>query len=432
MGTVKEYFAIQRVPTERQPRAGQQIIDTGKGIQEETTARVADYISGKAGQVARQEAIKEARKQEIRDNLILASMKGQLDEYEFNASPNIEKIKTIQDFQRQEDRYNKSWDQKVEKLIRGQSEAVSSAFRTYAEEHRKEAKQSYRAKSFAAEKDWALADLQKQWATRLKGNLGNPEEARKSLEKLVNAYSGYLTPSQKQSRLANIDKSVAMFEKLVQLDELHERAKVMPYQEAIMMLNDVKGVTSAERNDLIARRKRQDEIENSTESEGNSVYWNMLRKVTRDPDSVTEAMLDELVMPGGITVKQWKELNDILEDEDDPLKSPRAQLYFQSLDELYDKRLTDDEQRMNYDIANEKLMNAFRQKPDMSATEAAQVYNDILQPEISRWLKFGRFTSYFQPFHPMGRALRKATAPVKPEDSYRNKSDSELEGILNR
>lgn len=88
----------------------------------------------------------------------------------------------------------------------------------------------------------------------------------------------------------------------------HEQAKIMPYKEAVSYLNDLKGVTSAERNDLIARRKRQNEIETAVTEP--KVYWEALRNVTIDPDGTTEEYLASRVGKG-LTTDDYKEFMGI-------------------------------------------------------------------------------------------------------------------------
>lgn len=401
MATIPEYFATQRILPEQLPRASQQIVSAGQGIQEVTATRVAGQIAGVAGQIARDHQIIEARKQNVRDNMTVAALKGALDEFEFNSGPNSEGVETIEDFQTQEKEYHKAWDAEVQRIITGQNQEVSGAFMQYTSAHRIIAKTRYRTKSRAAERNWAMADLQKQWATRLKANVGNPEAAAAQLRVLVESYDAYLTPTQKQSLLADIDKSVVLFQKQVQLDGLHQQAKQMPYNQAIGMLNDVQGLTSAERNDLIRRRERQNEIETATQDSG--VYWDTLRKLTNDPDSMTEPQIADLVKPNSLTTDDYKEFMGIKENAASPLKTPRAQLYFNSLDKLFDERETDAEERLNYDIANEKLMQFFKDNPKVTAKQAAEFYDELINPEVEGI--FGKAFSFWlqSPFGILGR-----------------------------
>lgn len=120
------------------------------------------------------------------------------------------------------------------------------------------------------------------------------------------------------------------------------------------------------------------------------VYWPLLRRVTADPKGVTEQEIAKLVGKG-LTTKDYTELNRIREAKDEPLKTPRAQLYFNSLDALYDERETDAEQRVKYDIANEKLMQFFTDNPKATVKQAAEFYDELVSPAVlSLFDRFGK------------------------------------------
>jgi hypothetical protein len=140
---------------------------------------------------------------------------------------------------------------------------------------------------------------------------------------------------------------------------------------------------------LEAEAKRQKEIEFATHNP--STYWKLLRRVTADPKSIDETELAAAVGPDSITTDDYKELNRIRESKDEPLKTPRAQLYFNSLDALYEDRDTDAEERMKWDVANEKLVQFFKTTPNPSAKQAAEFYDDLVSPAVLTWFEsFGK------------------------------------------
>lgn len=159
------------------------------------------------------------------------------------------------------------------------------------------------------------------------------------------------------------------------LDDIHETAKAMPYKVAIQFLNDIKGIDKADRNDLISRRKRQNEIETATTNR--KVRWDTLRKVTKDPDSVTDEYLEELVKPNSLTWDDAEEFKKIRDDKTNPLQSPRAIQYFKMLDTLYADKDVDEDVAYEWDIANDKLMTSFKNNPDATAKQTSEVYQEI-------------------------------------------------------
>ena len=154
---------------------------------------------------------------------------------------------------------------------------------------------------------------------------------------------------------------------------------------------------------LEADAKRQKEIDFATHNP--STYWKLLRRVTADPKGIDEPELAAAVGPNSITTDDYKELNRIRESADNPLKTPRAQLYFNSLDALYDKRETDADERMKWDVANEKLVQYFKENPNATAKQAAEFYDDLINPEVEGMIDRA-FKFWLQsPFGILGRKV---------------------------
>ena len=149
---------------------------------------------------------------------------------------------------------------------------------------------------------------------------------------------------------------------------------------------------------LEAEAKRQKEIDFATHDP--STYWKLLRRVTADPKGIDEPELAAAVGPNSITTDDYKELNRIRESADSPLKTPRAQLYFNSLDALYEERETDADERLKYDLANEKLIQFFTDNPKATAKQAAEFYDDLINPEVEGMLD--KLWNVFSRVSPLG------------------------------
>ncbi len=143
----------------------------------------------------------------------------------------------------------------------------------------------------------------------------------------------------------------------------------MPFKEAIGYLNDLEGITSAERNDLIARRKRQNEIETATTNR--QVRWDTLLKISKDPASVTDEFLEELVKPNSLTWDDAEELKGIRDKDNHPLKRADSVRAFTFLEELKDIRIATlksamkDDPTITSDTLREELLQQFQMKNDL-------------------------------------------------------------------
>jgi hypothetical protein len=203
--------------------------------------------------------------------------------------------------------------------------------------------------------------------------------------------------------IAQTKRMAAAGAELNLIDSYWQKAKKMPINQANEFINDARVLTGAQRNDLIARRKRQEEIVTATTNR--KVRWDTLREVTKSPQTVTDEWLESLVKPNSLTWDDAEEFKKIRDDKAEPLKTPRAQLYFNSLDELFDKRETDADERMKWDIANEKLVQYFKENPNATAKQAAEFYDDLISDEVE-----GIFNKAFNiwlqsPFGILGRKV---------------------------
>lgn len=288
MGTIPEYFATQRVMPEQLPRASQQIVQAGQGIQAEAVTRVAAGISSQLARISQEHKLVDEKKQLARDKITLATIKGALDEFEYNSRPNPQDAKTIADFTTQEENYHKAWERKGQQLISGHNQDVVNAFTQYIESHRPLARKHYRDKKRVAERDWATASIEKEWINRLKGNIDNPVAARQQLITLINSYDAYLKPSEKQNLLSSVDKSIesAQIHKLINTDPA----------SAFAAIDGAKTFEEAEKNTLrnraeaaIASRQREESarLAKAREDTMNSLLANWFDGKLKDTSIVT-------------------------------------------------------------------------------------------------------------------------------------------------
>ena len=375
MAKIPEYFSQVEAETSRLPRAPVGLADTGQGLEAQALADIGGAL-GKVGQAL---AGIEIEKQRARDNVTLAEMKGALDDFEFESRPDPTQFTKIEDFKKAEKKYGKDWQRESQRISKGSSKRVSDQFKIYTELHWDVARKDYHSKSWPLEQNYALAQFDRLWSEKLQKFVSKPVKLKSELKALIEQFDAYLKPTQKQKLEVGIDEQIATAQKQDMLNKLHIAAKVMPFKKAVSYLNDIEGLTSAERNDLIARRKRQNEIETATTNR--QVRWDVLRQVTKDPQSITDDYLEGLVKPNSLTWDDAEEFKGIRDNASEPLKTPRAQLYFNSLDALFNKRETDDEQRFNYDVANEKLTQFFKDNPKATATQAAEFYEELISGE---------------------------------------------------
>jgi len=179
------------------------------------------------------------------------------------------------------------------------------------------------------------------------------------------------------------------------------------------------GLSIAESRTLISDIEKWEKGEFERNDE---VYWKLLRQVTADPESITENEIADRVFKD-IAPKDYKELVGIWESKDSPLKTPRAKAYFERLDELYSGREMPGEegaeQMLKWDIANEKLVQFFKDNPKANANQVAEFYADIAGEEVNDILgKVWDF--YIEEFKHAGlpaayRAYEMLTGKKKPE-----------------
>ncbi len=386
MPRIESYYARERVEPQTLPRApARQLADTGQGLE----AKAIAGVGGALQKVSQQLAEIEAERQRARDNVSLAEMKGELDDFEYTSVPDATQITDIEDFKKLEEKYAKDWKKKTSGISKGKSRRVSDHFKIYTELHWDRARLNYHRRVWPMEKDYATVKFNELWALKFPQYVDNPARLKTELESVVNQFSPYLrNPEQIK---AGIDEKVIEYQKRDMLNKLHETAKGMSYTNAITFLNDVEGIERAERNDLITRRKRQNEIETATTNR--KVRWDTLRKVTKDPESITDEMLESLVKPNSLTWDDAEEFKKIRDTKNHPLKSARSELYLGILDALYPEATKpgrvdkiDLDRVLEYDKKNEELKNYFEANPDVTPEQAKKFFDELTVKPKSDWL----------------------------------------------
>jgi hypothetical protein len=108
-----------------------------------------------------------------------------------------------------------------------------------------------------------------------------------------------------------------------------------------------------------------------------AVYWPLLRKMTTAPDSVSEADIAQAVGKG-INTNDYKELMGIKEKKADPLKSTRANLYFDTFNALYGIRKGEKptkERLLDVDNRSQKMKEFFSEP--RNAKESAEFFDEL-------------------------------------------------------
>lgn len=307
---IPDYLANQQLVTSNRPRSPQIIADIGQGMEAQALAGVGNVIA----QIGQELAAIEARKQLIRDSVTLSELKGRLDDFEFNSAPDPSRVQLVEDFKKQEDEYHRDWNRQAQILPHGMSRAVQDQFKIYTEVQRGQAKSKYREKSRPIEKQWVMADLQRQRAIQLKGNVTDPERAKKNLKHLVNSYSGYLTSTEVQSFLENVDSSVESFHIQLAISNAPE--------EAYELIANAKTLDQEQKNNLknkvdaeIARRERERKLKLQEDREDTyrTIITNIWEGKLKDPQIVTA-----LTEAGLIDIEDAKYARNLMLNPDPP------------------------------------------------------------------------------------------------------------------
>lgn len=379
---IPEHFSNVPVRVTQLPRApSAQLADVGQGEQ-------ARALAGLGGVVAE---IGQGR-QQAKDDLSIATAINELNAYVFTESTALQtrQFTSPDEFAKAEDEFKKSRRLEAKRIAASQNQDVAARLNEYALNSEVRDRKSYHSVIFGKQQRFNVAELNRLWGEKFQQFIGNPAELKSELTTLVEQYRPWLNPAYAQKLTSSIDTEIANFQRQKLLDTYHDTAQILPFDEAITFLNNVKGIESAERNDLITRRKRQNEI--ATASRNDKVYWDTLIQATKDPQSVTDDDLDALIKPNSLTLDDAKAIRKE-RDTDSPLKTPRAQLYYNRLDAVYPNRDDDEDEAYEWDIANEKLTQFFESTKNPTASQAKEVFQEITADK-----KSGLFDFLLNPF----------------------------------
>ena len=386
---IPQYFRREQLETSGLPRApAGQIADVGARLAPDAMTRFGGALSGIALDRLNRMIDAQAQSQ-------YTEGKAKWEEAETKFLSALERDPDFEGYDKKYKAHIKETSEKI--LTKDLTSDAKEILIGYIENQKAALGKNVAATYIRKQKDYARASTYE--AVRKFEMAGNVPAAKAAL--IEGREAGYLGAEETAKRIAQVEDNATIYQRQKVINSAHEAAKLMPFKEAIGYLNDLKGVTTPERNDLIARRKRQNEIETATRD--SETYWKLLRRVMNDPKSVTEPEVAVAVKPNSITTDDYKEIMGIKDAVDDPLKTPRAQLYFNSLNALFAERETDAEERLNYDIANEKLMQFFKDNPKVSAKQAAEFYDELISPEVEGILD--RVWNVFRFVSPLGATV---------------------------
>jgi len=189
--------------------------------------------------------------------------------------------------------------------------------------------------------------------------------------------------------LAQTNKIAAIAKRQKVLESIAVNARGMPHKEALNYLNKISRelITETERNGLISQRNRQNEIETATTNR--KVRWDTLRKLTKNPESVTDDYLESLVKPDSLTWDDAEEFKKIRDTENHPLKSSGYHLYSNILNELYRDvtkpvKEVEYDRTLEYDRKFNELKHFFETSPDAVSPEKRRKFFEGLSAEPKR------------------------------------------------
>ena len=360
MAVIQEYFAQQPITVSNRPRATTDLVATGTNVLTEAITGAVQQVS----KVVTDAANIEAQKQDIRDNVTLAELKGQLDEFEFTSQPDPSKVKTIGDFNRQAVDYYGRLESMAKKLPYGKSQAVQEQFGVYFDNHRVTAKRNYQNKSRPMEKAYAEQSVKTEWINRLKTNVANPRAQKMHLEALVDNFSGYLDPATVLTLNKSMDRDIEGF-------NLQFLMNADP-DSALQAVELTKFHTEAEKNTLrsqarshIARIEREQkvrlqQVREETNRQMLADYWNGDLK---DVQKVTNALDADL-----ITAADAKSLRNAMLNPDPPTHKLTAEA---------DVRQSIEDIGTNVGTKEDALSILYAHVQELDPTKGSSMLNDI-------------------------------------------------------
>ncbi len=356
-GTIPQYFRREQLDTSGLPRApAGQLADVGARLAPDAMARFGGALQDIG--LDRLNRILNARTQSQ-----YTEGKALWEEAETKFLKELERNQDYEGYDKKYKAHNKDLSKQilVKKLTSDAKEALFSFIETKKAALGKQVAAAYLRK----ERDYERAQTYKD--VRIFEMAGNAPAAKAAIIEARDA--GYFGAEESVKRIAEVDANTAIYQRQKVVATAHDAAKAMPFKEALAYLNDLEGVTSAERNDLIARRKRQNEIETATTDP--QVRWDTLLKIEKDPESVTDEELESLVKPDSLSWDDMEELREVRDKDNHPLKRADSVRAFTFLEELKDIRIATlkaamkDDPTITSDTLREELLQQFQMKNDL-------------------------------------------------------------------
>lgn len=443
---IPSYFSTEPMETSRLPRAPAGLLaETGQGLEAEAMAGFGAAL-GRVGDIL---ATIGAEKQRGRDNATLAGLSDQERDFVFGSYDELEQYKItedteIEDYGKLEKKFEKDWDRKVKELLKGQSRKVVEHFTLWSKQSRAKILRDYhnrvwqKEQSFAQGQAISIADKQLRRGD-LKGALQTYE-----------AHAQYFPPKALQGLKDAAADTMMKYQHQAFLEQVRLQAKDLPLAEALTLINNipVTDITTAERNAQVTMRERQEEI--ATATTNRQVRWDTLLKLSKDPESVTDEYLLNLVRPNSLTWDDAEELRKIRDTDNHPLKRTDFKRALTTLEEIKDMDMaiakefgkTALERReillLHFGLKND--LEKWIMEKDRTTEEIEKKVRSLTEPVIEKdvlnW--FGRlmrpkettpFWRHFGTTEETARAREKAKAGIVEED-LTTMTDEELEAII--
>ena len=371
MANIPEYFATEQMETSQMPRAPMGIADVGAGMDAIALARFGGALKDFS-----LDRLQQIINIETQSQYTAGKAAWQEEETKF-----LLELEKDQNFEGYDEKYKaKVKELRSQILTKGLTSDAKQALNDYIETQKAALGKKVAGQYLMKERDYARASTYE--AVRIFEMAGEAGKAKAAL--IEGRKAGYLGAEETSRRISQVEENTAMYQRQKFIDNTHNVAKAMPYKEAIGFLNDIEGLTSAERNDLIRRRERQEEIVNA--STNDLVRWKLIREAS-DPNNaktMTDEYIESYIKPNSITGSDAEQIASIRDSKDTPLKTPRAQIYFKHLEDLYKNK--DIETIQEYDTKMEQLTQFFKANPNPTPKQTAEFFDTQIHNVAEKFL----------------------------------------------
>lgn len=361
-----------------------------------------------------------------------------LDKYDYDELKRIPEIEfgQIEDFDNAYNEYNKGRQSYANTLLSGKTEDVQQSIKDHALKTELSSQSRYynqldRYKTRFSQNQFFVN--QQQIAQNTSPDKIDQQKA--AMLANIESYKDFFTPNQIESFKAAVDKNISAAALEFQRQELWETALAsaidiegnVDWQTVLSFLNqpkNTKGVSPDEVDRLVENANTQYRIQTAVTDK--PTYWDMLRKITKNPDEVTEDEIADKVGKG-LTTNDYEKFMKIKEDKANPLKTPRAQIYMDLLADLYtDEEITP----LEYDQKYTQLIEFMESKP--TAQQAAAFWEEQMNPVAAKLADkvFDFYREYYKYISGYKAYEKLRGEPKEGEEDLTNMTDEELEAII--